>query len=226
MNKKRPKLAIYLEQFGIAPSHFARRISRSPSTVTRICSGETMPDPATGWLIVKACDGWIAFEELYTSAKQHWSSVGECPTPAVAVPGWTPHLRAPGARSLARLGRPRGAFQTFDQAIWAHSAGSAIIMAWAALEALFRPGRTQITKNLAACIATFLNPPGPQRDWAYHAVARLYEARGKTAHYAQIPEGEQLLDSFGLARRSFAKCFEARELPDAGILMRRWKNLE
>ena len=69
------------------------------------------------------------------------------------------------------------AFQTFDNAIWAHSASSAIIMAWAALETLFRPGRRQITKTLAICIATFLHPGGPDRDRAYQEIERVLAGR-------------------------------------------------
>lgn len=115
------------------------------------------------------------------------------------------------------------AFQTFDNAIWAHSASSAIIMAWAALETLFRPGRRQITKTLAICIATFLHPGGPDRDRAYQEIERLYETRGSAVHDGRLPETEQLLSSFQFARRSIAKCLETREMPNAEELLKRWK---
>ena len=115
------------------------------------------------------------------------------------------------------------AFQTFDSAIWAHSAGSAIVMAWAALETLFRPGRRQITKTLASCIATFLHPAGPERDRAYQEIEMLYKTRGSAVHDAQLPETEQLHSSFQLARRSIAKCLETREVPNAEELLKRWK---
>jgi hypothetical protein len=116
------------------------------------------------------------------------------------------------------------AFQTFDSAIWAHSLGSAVIMAWACLETLFRPGRRHITKTLSTCIATFLHPPGPDRDRAFQRIELLYEARGSATHDAQAPEVEQLLDSFGLARRALARCFELHALPDADELLQRWKD--
>jgi hypothetical protein len=115
------------------------------------------------------------------------------------------------------------AVQTFDSAIWAHRTGSAIIMAWAALEAIFRPGRHQTTKTLSTCIATFLHPPGPQRDKAYQSIVSLYEVRGSAAHGAQIPEGEQLLDTFDLARRSLIKCLDSGTIPDPHELTVRWK---
>jgi hypothetical protein len=116
------------------------------------------------------------------------------------------------------------AFQTFDSAIWAHSPGSAIVMAWASLETLFRPGRQQVTKTLASCVASFLYQAGPARDRAYQKVVRLYEARGSAAHDAQLPEAEQLLDSFDLARLVLTQCLEARKLPNPSELMARWKN--
>ncbi len=114
-------------------------------------------------------------------------------------------------------------FLTFDEAIWARNAGSAVIMAWTALETLFRPGRRQITKTLAVLIASFLTEPGSDRDRMYQHVEDLYEARGGVAHDAQIPEVEQLLDSFDLARRCLRKCLEIGEMPQAEELMANWK---
>jgi hypothetical protein len=96
-------------------------------------------------------------------------------------------------------------------------------MAWAALESLFRPGRQQITKRLASSVATFLHPPSAERDRAFQRVAMLYEARGSAAHDARVPEAEQLLESFDLARRSLARCLDRRELPNADELITRWK---
>jgi len=113
--------------------------------------------------------------------------------------------------------------QTFDSAIWAHSLGSAIVMVWAAIETLFRPGWWQITKTLSKCIATYLYPAGGDRDRAYQKVEQLYEARGSAAHNSYVPESEQLFDSFQIARRCIVKCIDDRLLPDADDLVRRWK---
>ena len=77
------------------------------------------------------------------------------------------------------------AFQTFDSTNWAHSSGSALLMIWAAVEALFQPGRLNITKTLAATVATYLHSPGPERDREYGHIAQLYEARGNAAHNVQ-----------------------------------------
>ena len=96
-------------------------------------------------------------------------------------------------------------------------------MAWAALETLFRPGRRRITKTLAISIATFLHPAGAQRDRAYQYITKLYETRGSAAHDAQLPEFEQLISSFELARQSITKCIETGEMPNRELLLNRWK---
>jgi len=88
---------------------------------------------------------------------------------------------------------------------------------------LFRSGRRNITKILAASVASFLFPPGPERDRAYNRVAALYEARGNAAHDAQIPESEQLFESLNVGRRTFAKCLELGQTPDCNLLMANWK---
>jgi hypothetical protein len=135
---------------------------------------------------------------------------------------WVRDVLVPGATLLNDSNFSR-AFQTFDGAIWLRSLGSAILMVWASIETLFRPGRRNITKILAASVASFLFPPGPERDRAYNRVAALYEARGNAAHDAQIPESEQLFESFDVGRRTFAKCLELGQTPDCNLLMANWK---
>ncbi len=145
-------------------------------------------------------------------------------TPAEIVPEhleWLRDVVVDGARLLDNTSFNR-AFQTFDSAIWAHSLGSAVVMAWASLETLFRPGRAQITKTLSRLIATFLNPAGSERDRDFQRIVKLYEARGGTVHDAQIPEEHQLLDSFELARRSLMRCLEIRSVPNAEDLLMNW----
>ena len=115
------------------------------------------------------------------------------------------------------------ALQTFDTAIWAHGLGSAVIMAWTALETMFRPGRTSITKRLGQCVATYLYPAGSERDRCFNEATILYEARGSVTHDAQSPDVEHFFDTFDLARRCFIKCIEAGHLPDADTLIGEWK---
>jgi hypothetical protein len=115
------------------------------------------------------------------------------------------------------------AFVTFDSVRWSHSLQSALIMSWAAVETLFRQGRNQVTKTLGSSMATFLNPPGPARDAAYAQIVRLYETRGSAAHDSQLPEEEQLLQTFALARLSLIKCLDLRQLPSRDDLLTKWK---
>ena len=115
------------------------------------------------------------------------------------------------------------AFQAFDNVIWAHSAGSAIVVIWAALETLIRPGRQQITKRLSSSLATLVEPPGADRDRLFQRLTTLYEARGSSAHASRSPEAEQLLSSFDIARRSFIACIHNREVPNAATLHQKWR---
>ena len=115
------------------------------------------------------------------------------------------------------------AFQAFDDVIWAHSAGSAIVVIWAALETLVRPGREQITKRLSSSLATLVEPPGAGRDRLFQRLTTLYEARGSSAHASRSPQAQQLLSSFDIARRSFIACIDNREVPNGATLHQRWR---
>ena len=118
------------------------------------------------------------------------------------------------------------AFQAFDGAIWAHSAGSALVALWAAVEAAVRPGRPPITKPLASALAALLEPPGAERQRLFQRVKSLYEARGGSAHAARTPEAEQLLSSFEVARGLFIACMERGALPDVEELQVNWSKDE
>lgn len=54
-------------------------------------------------------------------------------------------------------------FQTLDSAIWAHSTGSAIIVIWAALETLMRPGRPDTTKRLSSSLGRVVGACGRRK---------------------------------------------------------------
>ena len=115
------------------------------------------------------------------------------------------------------------AFQTFDNVIWAHSPGSAIVMTWAALETLIRPGRDDITKRLASSLAALLEPAGAERERLFQRLRSLYETRGSSAHASRSPEAQQLFESFGVARRAFITCIDKRELPKVETLLEMWR---
>ena len=135
---------------------------------------------------------------------------------------WVREAFGPGAELMndPAFGR---AFRTFDGAIWAHSAGSALVTIWAALETLIQPGKHQITNKLASSLASLLEPPGPSRNRLFGRVKSLYEARGGSAHASLSPEAQQLLSSFEIGRRSFVSCIDRRAMPMVGELQDMWR---
>ena len=135
---------------------------------------------------------------------------------------WVREVFGPGSELMNEQSFGR-AFQTFDNVVWAHSAGSAIVMIWAALETLVRPGRQQVTKKLASSLAALLEPPGAERERLFQRISDLYEARGSSAHASRSPEAQHLLESFDVARRSFIACINNRELPRATKLIEKWR---
>ena len=136
---------------------------------------------------------------------------------------WVREAFGPGAELMddPAFGR---AFQTFDGAIWAHSAGGVLVTIWAALETLVRPGEHDITKRLASSMAALLEPPGSERDRLFARLKSLYKARGGSVHASREPEAQQLLSSFEIGRRSFVSCIDNRALPDPGELHEMWRS--
>jgi hypothetical protein len=142
-------------------------------------------------------------------------------TLAVADLVWIRDHLVEGARLMDDQSFNR-AMQTLDGVVWAHSTGAGIVMTWAAVETLFRPGRQNVSKNLAAAIAAYLEPPCPERDRLFQRVRSLYEARGGTAHAALQPEPGAFFASLLVARAVFCTAIERRELPDAAALAAAW----
>lgn len=114
------------------------------------------------------------------------------------------------------------AFQAFDGSFFSGTSSSAKLFLWAALEALFRPGRQRITHRLAAVIATHLHVEQSERDRRYQQVKSLYEARGQIAHAAEVPQADDVRETFLLAQACFIKTIEDEALPDAEALLSEW----
>lgn len=113
--------------------------------------------------------------------------------------------------------------QTLDSVISVTHPGSGILIAWAAIETLLRPGRNQITDRICKGLATYLYAPGPERDRAYPQIVASYEARGGAVHPGDPPEVDQLQFAFDLARHAVIAAIEQRALPDIDSLLGRWK---
>lgn len=114
--------------------------------------------------------------------------------------------------------------QTLDHAVAIQSSGAGIVIAWAAVETLIRPGSRQITDRLCRALAAYLNPPGPTRDRAFNEIAACYAARGGAVHAGDLPEADEFHAAFRLARAAIIQCIEDGQLPDIDALLDRWKS--
>jgi hypothetical protein len=115
------------------------------------------------------------------------------------------------------------AFQIFDNALWAQSLGSAILMIWAALETLMRPGRQETGKTLAQLLATFLYDEKTKRDRMFGKIRNAYHARGKVAHNSELPELDEFTFVLELGQAVFKKCIEQNAQPMPDYLLENWK---
>lgn len=115
------------------------------------------------------------------------------------------------------------AFQALDQAVAIENAGAGIVIAWAAIESLLRPGAQRITDRISKALAVYLHPPGAGRDRAFADIVKSYEARGGAAHAGRMPETKQFHMAFQLARSTFITTIESGALPDIELLLKRWQ---
>jgi len=115
------------------------------------------------------------------------------------------------------------AFQTLDRAVAIENPGAGIVIAWAAIETLLRPGPQRITERVSRGLAAYLHPPGPDRDRAFGEIVKSYEARGGIAHAGAQPEAKQFQTAFRLARAAMGTAIELGELPNIELLLERWR---
>jgi hypothetical protein len=128
-----------------------------------------------------------------------------------------------GASRLMRDSTFNRVVQTLDSVVRVTNPGSAILIAWAAIEALLRPGRNQITERVCKALAAYLYQPGSERDRAYPKIVASYEARGGAVHAGDAPEAEQLQYAFSLARAAVSRAIEQKALPEVDALLVQWK---
>lgn len=115
------------------------------------------------------------------------------------------------------------AFQAYDQAVWSYPIGSALLMVWSSIEAMFRPGGRDIARTLSICVASYLEPPGTRRDALFTKVRDLYQKRGLTVHSAASPDDRTAAETFAIGRRCFIRVFEHQVLPNADSLLLNWR---
>lgn len=114
------------------------------------------------------------------------------------------------------------ALKTLDQAWFAESRGSIMVLLWSAIESLFRPGDRDITKVLARSIATYLTDEPRARDRHFQEIKDLYKVRGEMVHSAREPTEAPIEATANIARRVFTRAIELREIPDSERLQIAW----
>lgn len=130
------------------------------------------------------------------------------------------HLR--GAAALMQDPIFNRALHTFDRAVAVPNSGAGIVIAWASIESLLRPGQQRITERVCRALATLLHPPGNTRDRAFTEILACYEARGGVAHAGHMPDTKQFTKAFDLARAALMATIEQGRLPSTDELLQRW----
>lgn len=103
--------------------------------------------------------------------------------------------------------------QAFDQSLFARSVPLALLSIWAALEAVFSPGSNELKFRVTALIATYLEPPGAQRQALQKRLGKLYNSRSAAAHGRPEALLEPLLDTHSFMKRIVIRIIECDEVP-------------
>lgn len=128
-----------------------------------------------------------------------------------------------GAALAMRLANVNRAAQATDRAIWHGDVGAGIVMAWAAIETLIRPGDSQITDRVSKGLSVLLSDSQSERDRLFQRIRASYRARGASVHSSEIPENEDFLTAIGFARQAVLRSFEMQEAPDIDRLLDCWR---
>lgn len=116
------------------------------------------------------------------------------------------------------------AVQSNDRGYHAESFSTALVLFWSSLEALFRPGKRDITKTLSKMVATYLSDDPSDRDRSYQEIKALYEVRGDMIHAARKPDRISTERTANIARRALMRVIEEGNLPDGQRLLTAWSN--
>lgn len=142
--------------------------------------------------------------------------------PALADLQWVRENIVAAAELMKEPGFNR-AMQTLDEAVAIQNPGAGIVIAWAAIETLIRPGAQRITDRVSRALAAYLYRPGPARDRAFGKIVESYGARGGAVHAGSPPEAEQFQAAFRFARAAVMQAIEHRKMPDIEELLGQWQ---
>jgi hypothetical protein len=88
-----------------------------------------------------------------------------------------------------------------------------MITIWGALEQLFVPSSGELRHRVAANMAAYLEPRGPERLATYKQVMKLYNARSAAAHSTKEVDRSVMLDSWVILRNALIKMISEHHVP-------------
>ena len=88
-----------------------------------------------------------------------------------------------------------------------------VLTIWGALEQLFAPSAGELRHRVAANIAAYLVPRGPERLATYKHVLKLYNARSAAAHTAKDLDRGVMLESWVILRNALVKIITEQRVP-------------
>lgn len=88
-----------------------------------------------------------------------------------------------------------------------------VLTIWGALEQLFAPSSGELRHRVAANIAAYLEPRGPERLMTYKQVMKLYNARSAAAHTAKETDLNVMVESWIILRNALVKMISEHKVP-------------
>lgn len=88
-----------------------------------------------------------------------------------------------------------------------------MLIIWGALEQLFAPSSGELRHRVAANIAAYLEPRGPQRLAVYKQVMKLYNARSVAAHTTKDVDQNMMVESWIILRNALIKMLSEHQVP-------------
>lgn len=88
-----------------------------------------------------------------------------------------------------------------------------VLTIWGALEQIFSPSPSELRHRVAANIAAYLEPRGPQRLATYKHVMKLYDARSSAAHTAKESDVKVMIESWVILRNALVKMISEHHIP-------------
>ncbi|MGO6942719.1 hypothetical protein [Rhizobium johnstonii] len=113
-------------------------------------------------------------------------------------------------QALLRDDQFNSAFSLANSMWWLPSLSAQMITIWTAAEALMRPDRKDMTKQLARSIRAYSGTSRRQGDNLYQRVISLCRARGEATHAGRQPKPEDVQESYFILRalllRALTEC--------------------